>query len=567
MKKLKVTLLALVACVGVAIVCYGFSGDKKNFEMVKNLEIFFSVFREINAYYVDEINPKELIETAITEMLADLDPYTNFIPEDEMGDFKFMTTGEYGGVGSLISMSDTCYVVFREVYEGKPADKAGVRNGDYILSINGKDAKDMMVSEVSSNLKGEPNTYAVVRIKRPGEDGILEKKIKREKIQINPVSYYGMVDDEVGYIAMNNFTQDCAKAVETALVDLRDKQGAKKIILDLRDNPGGLLDEAIDLVNLFVPRGSEVVSTKSRITMYNKTYVAQKEPVDTEIPLVVMVSRRSASSSEIVAGALQDLDRAVIVGQRTFGKGLVQSTREIDYNTGLKLTTSKYYIPSGRCVQAIDYSHRDENGAVGYVPDSLISEFKTKGGRTVFDGGGVSPDVYVEIPYISNVTYAVAANNLPFLYSVDYRSKHSSIPSVEEFSLSDAEYDDFCKFVANRKQFTYKSEANELLKKMVKAAERDKCYEENKALFEQMEAATKPNLEKDMEINRKEIQELVEHEIVVDYYYQVGGAKYGIKVDPEVKAALETLHDDAKYDGLLDGTIESHAGDKRTANQ
>lgn len=563
--KIKKTLCiagSVVLIGAVSTLFYSFKGDKRNFEIIKNLDIFYSVFKELNAYYVDETDPKKLVRKAIDEMLASLDPYTNYIPEEEMDDFRFMTTGEYGGVGSIISLSDTCYVMFREIYEGKPADRAGLRNGDYIVEINGKDAKNMKVNDVSDNLRGEAGTEAKVKVWRMGEKKLIEKSIKREKVQINPVSFYGMLDAQTGYIDFNNFTQDCSKEIVKALNELK-KQGAKKLILDLRDNPGGLLDEAIKIVNLFVPKGSEVLSTRGKISMYDKTYKAPSAPIDTEIPIAVLISRRSASAAEIVAGALQDLDRAVIVGQRSFGKGLVQSTREIEYNGGLKLTTAKYYIPSGRCIQAIDYSHRDKDGAVGFVADSLISEFKTKGGRKVFDGGGVSPDIHVTLPEISNIIYALVANDLIFRYAVRYRMQHTSIAAPENFKLSDSDYADFCNFVSSQPKFTYKSESNEELKKLISAAKRDKYYDDNKGLFDQMQTSLAPNLQKDLASARTDVQILLENEILTSYYYQRGAAKHAVQNDPEIKKALETIENEPTYTGLLNGTVASHAGDKR----
>lgn len=563
--KIKKTLCiagSVVLIGAVSTLFYSFKGDKRNFEIIKNLDIFYSVFKELNAYYVDETDPKKLVRKAIDEMLASLDPYTNYIPEEEMDDFRFMTTGEYGGVGSIISLSDTCYVMFREIYEGKPADRAGLRNGDYIVEINGKDAKNMKVNDISDNLRGEAGTEAKVKVWRMGEKKLIEKSIKREKVQINPVSFYGMLDAQTGYIDFNNFTQDCSKEIVKALNELK-KQGAKKLILDLRDNPGGLLDEAIKIVNLFVPKGSEVLSTRGKISMYDKTYKAPSAPIDTEIPIAVLISRRSASAAEIVAGALQDLDRAVIVGQRSFGKGLVQSTREIEYNGGLKLTTAKYYIPSGRCIQAIDYSHRDKDGAVGFVADSLISEFKTKGGRKVFDGGGVSPDIHVTLPEISNIIYALVANDLIFRYAVRYRMQHTSIAAPENFKLSDSDYADFCNFVSSQPKFTYKSESNEELKKLISAAKRDKYYDDNKGLFDQMQTSLAPNLQKDLASARTDVQILLENEILTSYYYQRGAAKHAVQNDPEIKKALETIENEPTYTGLLNGTVASHAGDKR----
>lgn len=556
------TLGSIVLLGAVSTLLFSFKGDKRNFEIIKNLDIFYSVFKELNTYYVDETDPKKLVRKAIDEMLSTLDPYTNYIPEEEMDDFRFMTTGEYGGVGSIISLSDTCYVMFREVYEGKPADRAGLRNGDYIVEINGKDAKNMKVSDVSDNLRGEPGTEAKVKVWRLGEKKLIEKSVKREKVQINPVSYYGMLDEQTGYIDFNNFTQDCSKEILNALNALK-AQGAKKLVLDMRDNPGGLLDEAIKIVNLFVPKGAEVLSTRGKISMYDKTYKAPKDPVDTEIPIVVLLSRRSASAAEIVAGALQDLDRAVIVGQRSFGKGLVQSTRSIEYNGGLKLTTAKYYIPSGRCIQAIDYSHRNKDGAVGLVADSLISEFHTKGGRKVFDGGGVSPDVHVTLPELQNIIYALVANDLIFRYSVRYRMSHPTIAQPKQFHLTEADYADFCKFVAEQPKFTYKSESNEELKKLIAAAQRDKYFDNNKELFDQMQIALKPDLKKDMNSAREDVVKLLESEILTSYYYHRGASEYIVRTDPEITKARETIEDEQFYNGLLSGAVPSHAGDKR----
>ena len=420
----------------------------------------------------------------------------------------------------------------------------------------------MKVSDVSDNLRGEPGTEAKVKVWRLGEKKLIEKSIKREKVQINPVSYYGMLDAQTGYIDFNNFTQDCSKEIVNALNALKT-QGATKLVLDMRDNPGGLLDEAIKIVNLFVPKGADVLSTRGKISMYDKTYKAPQDPIDTQIPIVVLLSRRSASAAEIVAGALQDLDRAVIVGQRSFGKGLVQSTRSIEYNGGLKITTAKYYIPSGRCIQAIDYTHRNKDGAVGLVADSLISEFHTKGGRTVYDGGGVSPDVHVKQDELQNIIYALVANDLIFRYSVRYRMNHPTIASPTQFHLTDAEYADFCKFVADQPKFTYKSESNEELKKLIAAAQRDKYFDSNKELFDKMQVALKPDLQKDMNSAREDVLKLLESEILTSYYYHRGASAYIVRTDPEILKAVETIEDEALYKGLLNGTVASHAGDKR----
>lgn len=565
-KKLTTKITLILASVLIITAIFGFSSDKREFEIIKQLKIFQAIVSELNTYYVDEPDIKKTIEAGINGMLASLDPYTNYIREEDMEDFKFMTTGEYGGVGSIISMSDTCYIMTREIYKGLPADKAGFIPGDYIIEINGKDAKNMKVSDVSNELRGTPGTPAKVKVWRRTTDEILNLTAIREKIQINPVTYYGMADSETGYIVLSNFTEDCSDKVMQAFIDLKTNHNAKKLILDLRGNPGGLLDEALNIVNMFVPKGSALLSTKGRLRAYDKTFRAHRDPIDTEIPLVVLISRSSASASEIVAGALQDLDRAIIIGQRSFGKGLVQGTREISYNNGLKLTTAKYYTPSGRCIQALDYSHRDKDGAVGFVPDSLISEFKTLNGRSVFDGGGVSPDIMIKLDEMSTITYSLIINDIIFRYAVDYRGKHKSIAAPKDFTLTDEDYNKFCEFVKNQKDFTYKSRTDEVFKKLKEVAVKEKNYEQNKEFFAAMENKLKPNLERDLKNNRKEIQEAIESEILTSYYYQQGPYPKSIMNDNSIKEAISTLNDSNRYKGLLDGSIASHAGDKRTAN-
>lgn len=566
-KNIGTKIALILATIAISATIYGFTSPKRDFELIKHLNILQAIISELETYYVEEPDIKKMMEAAINGMLASLDPYTNYIREEDMDDFKFMTTGEYGGVGSVISLSDTCYIMTREIYKGMPADKAGFLPGDYIIEINGKDAKDMKVSDVSNELRGLPGTNANVKIWRRGTNEIKDLIATREKIQINPVTYYGMINDETGYIVLSNFTQDCAYEVQKAFLDLKNKHNAKKMILDLRNNPGGLLDEALNIVNMFVPKSSVLLSTKGRLSSYDKTFRAHRDPIDIEMPLTVLISRGSASASEIVAGALQDLDRAVIIGQRSFGKGLVQGTREISYNNGLKLTTAKYYTPSGRCIQALDYSHRDKDGAVGYVPDSLITEFKTLNGRSVFDGGGISPDIMMPSETIANITYSLVLNDLIFRYAVDYRATHKSIASPKEFSLSNEEYDDFCDYVKQQKKFTYKSRTNEAFKVLTEAATNDNYYEQNKELFEKLKTQLKPDLTKDLKTSRKEIQPLIEQEILTSYYYQVGAYPNALKTDETVKEAVATLDDTAKYKGLLDGSVASHAGDKRKANK
>jgi len=390
---------AIIIVSAITISGFAFMGlnniDNKNFEIAKNLDIYFSLFRELNTFYVDEVDPGKLVKESIDDMLSSLDPYTNYIPESDIEDFRFMTTGEYGGIGALISKHGE-EIIISEPYEGFPACKSGLMAGDVILEVAGKSTEKMTTEDVSNLLKGSAGQTVNLKIKRYGQKKPLNIDIVREKIVIEPISYYGMLNDEVGYIHLSNFTKDCSEKVKKAMLDLKEAKGAKNIILDLRGNPGGLLIESVNLCNLFLNKDCEVVSTKGKVSQWDKVYKTTGNPVDTEIPLVVLVNRGSASASEIVSGTMQDLDRAVVIGTRTFGKGLVQTTRDLSYNTKLKVTTAKYYIPSGRCIQALDYSHRNEDGSVGHVPDSLISEFSTKNGRKVYDGGGVVPDIKIE---------------------------------------------------------------------------------------------------------------------------------------------------------------------------
>lgn len=541
---------------------YSFNDDKRNFEIIKNLDIFYTLFRELNSYYVDETNPEKLIETGINEMLESLDPYTTYIPESDMADFKFMTTGEYAGIGSLISQRDD-YVIIAEPYEGFPAAKAGLKAGDKILSIDGKDMVKKRSSDVSDVLKGTANTTVKIKVDRPGEKKPMTFELKREKIQINPVPYYGMVNDETGLIILNNFTQNCSREIEKAFLDLRDKQGAKSIVLDLRANPGGLLDEAVKIVNLFVPRGSEVVSTRGKVKQWDKIYKATRQPIDTVMPLAVMISRGSASASEIVSGALQDLDRAVVVGQRSFGKGLVQTTRNLSYNAKLKVTTAKYYIPSGRCIQALDYTHRNEDGSVGLVPDSLISEFQTQNGRKVYDGGGISPDIMVDIQKYANITFALVAQQVIFDYVTDFAIANKTIATPEEFELTDDIYNAFKTFVKAKENFRYESLSQDKLKDLVKIAKREDYYDAASAEFEKLEAVLKLDVEKDLNLFQEEIKEIMAMEIVKRYYYQKGAVKVSLKRDKELDESILLLKDITQYDGLLTGQVLSHAGDKR----
>jgi carboxyl-terminal processing protease len=541
----------------------GFTNDEdRNFSIVKNLDIFYTLFRELNSYYVDETNPEKLIKTGIDNMLESLDPYTTFIPESDMEDFKFMTTGEYGGMGSLISKIDD-YVVIAEPYEGFPAQKAGLKAGDRIIEVNEVNVVGKKTSEVSELLKGPANTPLKIKIERPGEDDPMIIELVRQKISINPVPYFGMVSDKTGIIILNNFTQSCSKEVEKALKDLKENKGARNIILDLRGNPGGLLDDAVKIVNLFVKKGNEVVSTRGKVKQWDKIYRANSEPVDTIIPVAVLISRGSASASEIVAGSLQDMDRAVLIGQRSFGKGLVQTTRNLSYNTKLKVTTAKYYIPSGRCIQAVDYTHRNEDGSVGLIPDSLISEFKTFGGRSVYDGGGVSPDIKIDRKKYGNISYALVAQSMFFNFATEFAIQHKEILPANEFKITDETFNAFVEFVAAKKDFKYESATQDALKKLKETAQKEEYYEKAKAEFETLEELLTLDVKKDLNIFKNEVCDLLANEIIKRYYYQKGAIINTLQDDEEVAKAVEVLQDPAQYNGLLNGTLLSHAGDKR----
>ena len=563
-KRVKIT-AAVVGTLSLAIVAMGLTHDKREYEVVKGLDIFFALFRTVNTFYVDDFEPKTVLRSGIDAMLEGLDPYTNFIDEEDMEDFKLMTTGEYGGVGAIISKSDTDLVMVRELYSGFPADNAGLIPGDRILEINGQDMRGKKVSDVSSSLRGTPGTDAKLKILRPETNETFETIAKRQVIQLNPVNYYGMIDKEVGYIELSSFTQNCAQEVKKALLDLKQK-GCQKLVLDLRGNPGGILDDAIDIVGLFVPKKSLVLTTRGRYASQTHYHYTTQEPIDTIMPITVLISRGSASASEIVTGALQDLDRAVVIGQRSFGKGLVQSTRPLEHNTYVKVTTAKYYIPSGRCIQALDYSHRDKDGAVGYVPDSLIHEFHTAHGRVVYDGGGVSPDIHVNIDTATNIALSLVYNDVIFHYAVKYRNEHKTIPAVKDFKFTDADYADFCKFVAARKNFSYKNKSSEVLKTLIAAAKSDKYYNDNKQLLDDLQKRLEPDLEKDLANSKKSLIRYITSEILTSYYFRPGQIEYAITVDEDVAEAIKVLNDKARYKGILNGKIASHAGDKRLSN-
>ena len=537
------------------ITLYSFTNDQKNFEIAKNLDIYYSLFRELNAFYVDDINPNKLVKESIDKMLESLDPYTNYISEDDVEDFRFMTTGEYAGIGALISKQDE-KIIIAEPYEGFPAQKSGLKAGDVILEVEGKSTTTMTTEDVSNLLKGPAMKPVKIKILRPGDKKPFEVNVVREKITIDAVPYYGMVDDRTGYIRLSNFTQNCGEEVKKAFLELK-KQNPESLILDLRSNPGGLLIESVKIMNLFVPRGSEIVSTRGKVKEWDNTYKATQNPVDTTIRIAVITNRASASASEIIAGAMQDLDRGLVIGTRTFGKGLVQTTRDLSYNTKLKVTTAKYYVPSGRCIQALDYTHRNEDGSVGNVPDTLISEFSTRAGRKVFDGGGVVPDIKVEQEELSRLAIELVTRFTIFDFATQFAAKTPTIPQPEEFVITGDIYNDFAAFVKSN-NFQYDSETEKAFEQLVQTAKEEKYFDVAGEKFSLLEASLKPDLDKDLQLFRKEISDLLKDEIVGRYYYQKGAIRATIKADPDILKAREVLNNQGEYSGYFKpGTVIS----------
>lgn len=546
-KKVKLTGAGIL----IIIISLGFVSfnESRDFKLVKNIEVFSNLFRELNYFYVDNPDPEKMIQTGIDAMLKTLDPYTVFIPESELENFNFVTTGQYGGVGSLIRPSGD-YITISEVYKGFPADLAGLKAGDQIIEIDKKSIKGASSTEVSEMMKGAPDSDVLITIQRYNVDEPITKTITRKEVSIPSVPYYGLIDDKTGYIRLSNFTQGASEEVKSAFLELKSKYKAEAIILDLRGNPGGLLIEAVNITNLFVDKGQEIVSTRGKIKDYDHKYLAPNQPVDPKISLAVLVDRGSASASEIIAGAVQDLDRGVILGERTYGKGLVQTTRPLGYNNQLKVTTAKYYIPSGRCIQALDYTNRNEDGSVGHVPDSLITEFKTQHGRVVRDGGGIVPDIDVSPGDASLLTANLYAKYIFFDYATKYASLHESIPSIEEFKFIDSDFEDFKTFV-KEKNFSYETRTERALQNLIRETKRDNKYEDYAADFQQLEDKLSHNLDKDMDQNKEEIEHFISSEIIGRYYYQAGSIKSTLHWDEDVKAAVEILSNNDEYLTIL----------------
>lgn len=552
LKKFKLVIIAGMIG-GYAILSYSFVDNY--FEVSKNLDIFATLFRELNIYYVDETNPGDLMKKGIDDMLESLDPYTNYIPESEIEDYRYMTTGQYGGVGALIRQQGD-YVVISEPYEGYPAQKADLRAGDKILKINDIDAKGKKTDDISKILKGQPSTAIKLVIEREGEKKPLEKVVNREEIKIKSVSYSGMINQNIGYIKLTGFTENAAGEVKEALLDLKKNPELKSVVFDLRGNPGGLLKEAIDIVNIFEEKGTEIVSTRGKVKDWDKTHKALNTPVDLTIPMTILVDRGSASASEIVSGALQDLDRGVVIGQRSYGKGLVQQTRPLSYNAQLKVTVAKYYIPSGRCIQALDYSHRNEDGSVDKVPDSLISAFKTKNGRIVYDGGGVTPDVVVEPRKYSNILASLATKNLIFDFATKYRISHPTIAAARDFKLTDAEYDEFVAFL-NGKEYDYTTKTEKTLEELKEDAKADKTLDAINTDLEALKTKIMHNKKDDLVKYKPEIKQFLEEEIASRYYFQSGRLEASMKDDDELKEAIAVLNDNSRYTKILTTIVKA----------
>ncbi len=531
-----------------------------DFELVKNLDIFSSLIKELNLYYVDDVDPGKSIKTGIDEMLNSLDPYTVYIPESKIEDFKFMTTGQYGGIGALIRQRDE-YIMISDPYKDFPADKAGLKAGDLIMEIDGENLKNKTTSQVSELLKGEPGTTMKIKYKEAVTEKVKTVSIERQKVQINSVPYYGMLNNDIGYIHLSNFTNQAYAELQKAVKELKENKNAQSLIIDLRGNPGGLLNESIKICNLFIPQNETVVNTKGKVEQWNKTYTATAPPYDTEIPLIVLVNSGSASASEIVSGCLQDLDRAVIVGTRTFGKGLVQTTRELSYNAKLKVTTAKYYIPSGRCIQALDYSHRNEDGSVGRVPDSLITEFQTKNGRKVFDGGGILPDIKIEPEKLSNISTHLIIDNMIFDFASRYVHEHPKIPELSSFSLSNKDMQDFQAFIDD-KNFDYETASEESLDKLIEIAKKEKYYDVATQEFDKLKSKIAHDKTKDLQLFNDEIKEMLETEIIGRYYYQEGQIKFTLQKDSTVLKAMDILNNKSMYASILNGTYQTEEKQK-----
>ena len=531
------------------------NSNDRYFELSKNLEIFNSLYKSLNLHYVDTIPLGKMVKAGIDGMLKNIDPYTVYIPQEKDEDFTLMTTGEYAGVGAIIAQRDSA-IYINEVYVDMPAYNAGLRPGDKIASVDKTIIKKHTTSQVSEMLRGIPGTEVKVGILHPKETKVKYYNITRKQIYINPITYYNVVADSIGYINLSSFTDNCSTELKKAYLELKDK-GIKSLIIDLRSNPGGLLREAINISNFFLPKGEVIVSTKGKEESENTKYKAHNNPIDTEIPLVIMVDDNSASASEIVAGAMQDLDRAVIVGSRTYGKGLVQGTFPVAYDGKLKVTTAKYYTPSGRCIQAINYTQK-EGEKSDIIPDSLTTEFKTRAGRIVRDGRGIMPDVEYKYKHekdsmaLALLCVELIKKNITFDYATKFKLENETIPSVEDFTITDEIYNDFKKFVLE-KDFKYKNSSQEGLKKLIEIIKKENFYESSKEILDSLETKLQHNTEEELDKYRTEVSQMLSAEIVKRYYFSKGEAQEVLKTDEELKLCIEILNDPKRYNEILKG--------------
>ncbi len=546
LKKFRLLIMAF-AIGGYALLSYSFTDNY--FEISKNLDIMTTMLRELDLHYVDTIKPGELMKVGIDAMLESLDPYTDYIPESEIEDFRFMTTGEYGGIGALVQ-KDSSSIEIAEPYENSPAAKAGIKAGDKILRVDGIVLTGKNTDDVGKLLKGQPGTSVKLSILSPGATAPVEKTLIREAITVSNVPYSGMISDDIGYIRLTEFTQDAGKNVRVALMDLEKNPKLKGVVLDLRNNPGGLLNEAIEVVNVFEPKNQLVVNTRGRMKEWNHVDLTTNDPVDTNIHVAVLVNSGSASASEIVTGTIQDLDRGIVIGTRSYGKGLVQQTRPLSYDAQIKFTIAKYYIPSGRCIQALDYTHRNADGSAGKVPDSLKSAWRTKHGRVVYDGGGIDPDIKMDPHKYTAVAINLQTKYLIFNYATQYAMKHPTIAPANNFALTDDEYMDFVNYVKSH-DFKYTTKTDQLLKQLKESTQTENYYDDLKDAYAKITSDIDEAKKNDLIKNKDEIKELLEEEIASRYYYDKGRIEVGLKNDKEAAKGIALLNDETRYDSII----------------
>ncbi|MBP1675557.1 MAG: C-terminal processing peptidase-3 [Bacteroidetes bacterium] len=549
MKKIFVVVVSCAVLISQSVFSFTDKPSQKTFRISKNQTIFNSVLRELDAFYVDSLNYDKMMKSAVDEMLSKLDPYTVYMPEEETDELTFLTTGEYAGIGAVIMKkgNDIC---ISDPYEGMPAQRADIRAGDIIVEVDGKQTKGMDVSRVSSMLKGAPNTQIKLKLQRFGEKKLIEKTFLRERIQVNPVAYSAVVADKTGYVLLTDFTDKSANELKNAVNEMVHKNGIESLIIDLRNNGGGLVDEAVKIAGYFMPKGTEVVTTKGKNFLAARTYRTPTEPLFPKMKLTVLVNRGSASASEILAGAIQDIDRGVVIGERTFGKGLVQNIRPVGYGGHLKITTAKYYIPSGRCIQAIDYSHRNEDGSIGRVPDSLTTEFTTRNGRKVRDGGGIVPDIVTTDDRKINIAYYIFLQNHYFDFATRYKTAHATIEKPQAFNLSDADFKAFVDYLKEVK-FAYTTQTQKYFNQLEEVAEAEGLSETAKAELAALKAKLNPDIDKNLLDYKKDIAELLSNEIIKRYYFQKGEIEFSLRNDQDLKTALAKMADVDEFAKIL----------------